>query len=101
MSLSVDANEETQLMADLFKNYNKNIRPTEDPDDKVLVQVKLILTNLISLVKTDRSCVCDVYSGTNFRLRNDDFTLVEHNIMTTILILKRHPNLRIHDCGPG
>lgn len=44
------ANEEIQLIADKFKNYNKNIRPAKHPEEKVKVQVKLTLTNLISLV---------------------------------------------------
>lgn len=44
------ANEEIQLIADKFKNYNKNIRPARHPEEKVKVQVKLTLTNLISLV---------------------------------------------------
>ncbi|KAI2664540.1 Phospholipase D2 [Labeo rohita] len=47
--LQVSANEESQLIADKFKNYNKNIRPARHPNEKVKVQVKLTLTNLISL----------------------------------------------------
>lgn len=47
---AVSGNEESQLIADKFKNYNKNIRPARNPEEKVKVQVKLTLTNLISLV---------------------------------------------------
>lgn len=47
----MQSNEETELIGDLFKDYNKNIRPVVHPDDKVGVQIKLTLTNLISLVK--------------------------------------------------
>lgn len=47
---AVNGNEESQLIADKFKNYNKNIRPARNPEEKVKVQVKLTLTNLISLV---------------------------------------------------
>uniref|UniRef100_A0A4W5RSV8 Acetylcholine receptor subunit epsilon n=1 Tax=Hucho hucho TaxID=62062 RepID=A0A4W5RSV8_9TELE len=42
---------ESKLIGDLFRGYNKNIRPAAHPTDKVEVQVKLILTNLISLVR--------------------------------------------------
>ncbi|MEQ2316933.1 hypothetical protein AMECASPLE_037507, partial [Ameca splendens] len=42
-------NEESELISDLFKRYNKNIRPAVHPEDKVQVMIKLTLTNLISL----------------------------------------------------
>lgn len=51
---AVQCNEETHLIGDLFKGYNKNIRPVVHPEDKVEVQIKLTLTNLISLV---RACI--------------------------------------------
>lgn len=47
----VQCNEESQLISTLFKGYNKNIRPVVRPEDKVEVQIKLTLTNLISLVR--------------------------------------------------
>ncbi|XP_061559249.1 acetylcholine receptor subunit epsilon isoform X2 [Phycodurus eques] len=50
-SRHVECNEETQLIGNLFKGYNKNIRPVVHPKDKVEVQIKLTLTNLISLVR--------------------------------------------------
>jgi len=53
--LIADKFEERQLIADKFKNYNKNIRPARNIDEKVKVQVKLTLTNLISLVTNANS----------------------------------------------
>lgn len=54
-SFAVQCNEESQLISSLFKGYNKNIRPISRPEDKVQVQIKLTLTNLISLVRTRSS----------------------------------------------
>uniref|UniRef100_A0A4W5RST6 Cholinergic receptor, nicotinic, epsilon n=1 Tax=Hucho hucho TaxID=62062 RepID=A0A4W5RST6_9TELE len=51
LTLNMSCNEESKLIGDLFRGYNKNIRPAAHPTDKVEVQVKLILTNLISLVR--------------------------------------------------
>lgn len=48
----MQGNEETELIKDLFKDYNKKIRPVVHPEDKVEVQIKLTLTNLISLVSS-------------------------------------------------
>ncbi|KAI4874979.1 hypothetical protein NFI96_026517, partial [Prochilodus magdalenae] len=55
------ANEESKLIADKFKNYNKNIRPVRHPDDKVEVQVKLTLTNLISLNEKEETLTTNVW----------------------------------------
>lgn len=52
---AVQCNEESQLIRDLFKGYNKNIRPVVHPEEKVEVQIKLTLTNLISLVSVPSS----------------------------------------------
>lgn len=52
---AVQCNEESQLISHLFKGYNKNIRPVTHPEDKVQVQIKLTLTNLISLVSAHSS----------------------------------------------
>lgn len=49
---AVQSNEETELIKDLFKGYNQKIRPVVHPEDKVEVQIKLTLTNLISLVSS-------------------------------------------------
>uniref|UniRef100_A0AAY4EM37 Acetylcholine receptor subunit epsilon n=1 Tax=Denticeps clupeoides TaxID=299321 RepID=A0AAY4EM37_9TELE len=58
---SAHGNEETQLIGDLFKNYNKNIRPAQHAGDKVQVQVKLILTNLISLNEKEETLTTNVW----------------------------------------
>lgn len=51
----MQCNEESQLISNLFKGYNKNIRPVVHPEDIVEVQIKLTLTNLISLVSAHSS----------------------------------------------
>ncbi|TSL34513.1 Acetylcholine receptor subunit gamma [Bagarius yarrelli] len=56
-----NGNEESQLIADIFKNYNKNIRPARQPGDKVDVQVKLTLTNLISLNEKEETLTSNVW----------------------------------------
>ncbi|XP_041864179.1 acetylcholine receptor subunit epsilon [Melanotaenia boesemani] len=57
----VQCNEETELISDLFKNYNKNIRPVVHPEDKVEVQIKLTLTNLISLNEKEETLTSNVW----------------------------------------
>ncbi|XP_061659759.1 acetylcholine receptor subunit epsilon [Syngnathoides biaculeatus] len=57
----VECNEETQLIGNLFKGYNKNIRPVVDPKDKVEVQIKLTLTNLISLNEKEETLTTNVW----------------------------------------
>ncbi|KAB5522676.1 hypothetical protein PHYPO_G00162210 [Pangasianodon hypophthalmus] len=59
--VQVSGNEESQLIAAIFKNYNKNIRPARHPDDKVDVQVKLTLTNLISLNEKEETLTTNVW----------------------------------------
>ncbi|KAG1958950.1 acetylcholine receptor subunit epsilon [Pimephales promelas] len=59
--LQVSGNEERQLIADKFKNYNKNIRPARNIDEKVKVQVKLTLTNLISLNEKEETLTTNVW----------------------------------------
>ncbi|XP_053473827.1 acetylcholine receptor subunit epsilon isoform X3 [Ictalurus furcatus] len=59
--VQVSGNEESLLMADIFKNYNKNIRPAKHPEDKVDVQVKLTLTNLISLNEKEETLTTNVW----------------------------------------
>uniref|UniRef100_A0A8C3B253 Cholinergic receptor, nicotinic, epsilon n=1 Tax=Cyclopterus lumpus TaxID=8103 RepID=A0A8C3B253_CYCLU len=49
-------NEESKLISDLFQGYNKNIRPVVHPEDKLEIQIKLTLTNLISLVRARSGC---------------------------------------------
>lgn len=43
-------NLEGELFKDLMKNYNKNVRPMEKSGDITRVDIKMTLTNLISLV---------------------------------------------------
>ncbi|XP_049597629.1 acetylcholine receptor subunit epsilon isoform X1 [Syngnathus scovelli] len=59
--LQVQGNEETQLIEELFKSYNKNIRPVVHPEDKVEVQIKLTLTNLISLNEKEETLTTNVW----------------------------------------
>lgn len=62
----MQSNEETELIKDLFTDYNKNIRPVVHPEDKVEVQIKLTLTNLISLVSSPNPPHKNVHSHFNF-----------------------------------
>lgn len=43
-------NLEGELFKDLMKGYNKNVRPMEKSGDITQVDIKMTLTNLISLV---------------------------------------------------
>lgn len=43
-------NLEGELFKDLMKGYNKNVRPVEKSGDITQVDIKMTLTNLISLV---------------------------------------------------
>ncbi|XP_077402478.1 acetylcholine receptor subunit epsilon isoform X3 [Vanacampus margaritifer] len=56
-----DCNEEMQLIGTLFKGYNKNIRPVLHPEDKLEVQIKLTLTNLISLNEKEETLTTNVW----------------------------------------
>uniref|UniRef100_A0A8C6PP18 Cholinergic receptor, nicotinic, epsilon n=1 Tax=Nothobranchius furzeri TaxID=105023 RepID=A0A8C6PP18_NOTFU len=57
----VVCNEESELIRDLFRGYNKNIRPVAHPDEKVQVQIKLTLTNLISLNEKEETLTTNVW----------------------------------------
>eukprot|EP00063_Salmo_salar_P078127 XP_014052962.1 PREDICTED: acetylcholine receptor subunit gamma-like isoform X1 [Salmo salar] len=61
VTVLVRCNEESKLIGDLFRGYNKNIRPAAHPTDKVEVQVKLILTNLISLNEKEETLTTNVW----------------------------------------
>ncbi|XP_056451589.1 acetylcholine receptor subunit epsilon isoform X2 [Gadus chalcogrammus] len=70
----VDGNEEVELIRDLFKSYVKHIRPVEKPEDKVQVQIKLTLTNLISLNEKEETLTTNVWieiQWTDYRLSWD------------------------------
>ncbi|XP_066578427.1 acetylcholine receptor subunit epsilon [Amia ocellicauda] len=60
-ALEVSCNQETQLLKDLMTGYSKNTRPARLPGDKVSVQVKLILTNLISLNEKEETLTTNVW----------------------------------------
>ncbi|KAM4676618.1 acetylcholine receptor subunit epsilon isoform 1-T4 [Discoglossus pictus] len=55
------ANEEKQLMEDLFSNYNKGARPVQNVDDVITVNLKLTLTNLISLNEKEETLTTNVW----------------------------------------
>lgn len=46
--------DETRLVEDLFRDYNKVVRPVEDHRDAVIVTVGLQLIQLISVVRYER-----------------------------------------------
>lgn len=48
--LASAGNLERELFKDLMKDYNKHVRPTEKSGDVTQVDIKMTLTNLISLV---------------------------------------------------
>ncbi|XP_041094262.1 acetylcholine receptor subunit epsilon [Polyodon spathula] len=54
-------NQELKLIQDLLKGYSKNTRPAQGPDDVVGVQLKLILTNLISLNEKEETLTTNVW----------------------------------------
>uniref|UniRef100_A0A672JSU6 Cholinergic receptor, nicotinic, epsilon n=1 Tax=Salarias fasciatus TaxID=181472 RepID=A0A672JSU6_SALFA len=58
---TVESNEESILIRDLFKSYNKNIRPVVHPEDKVTVHIMLTLTNLISLNEKEETLTTNVW----------------------------------------
>ncbi|KAM3868997.1 LOW QUALITY PROTEIN: acetylcholine receptor subunit epsilon [Diretmus argenteus] len=61
LMVPVECNEEVKLISDLFKGYNKNIRPVNHPEEKVEVQIKLTLTNLISLNEKEETLTTNVW----------------------------------------
>lgn len=54
--LASAVNLERELFKDLMKGYNKHVRPTEKSGDITQVDIKMTLTNLISLVSKIESC---------------------------------------------
>ncbi|XP_069500024.1 acetylcholine receptor subunit epsilon [Ambystoma mexicanum] len=68
---AIGANEELDLYNDLFASYDKNTRPAEKVDDIIGVQIKLILTNLISLNEKEETLTTNVWieiQWTDYRL---------------------------------
>lgn len=75
LMVQVQCNEESQLISDLFKSYNKNIRPVVKPEDKLDIQIKLTLTNLISLNEKEETLTTNVWieiQWTDYRLAWDE-----------------------------
>ncbi|XP_029304447.1 acetylcholine receptor subunit epsilon isoform X2 [Cottoperca gobio] len=54
-------NEESKLIGDLFRGYNKNIRPAVHPEDKLDIKIMLTLTNLISLNEKEETLTTNVW----------------------------------------
>ncbi|XP_018421322.1 PREDICTED: acetylcholine receptor subunit epsilon-like [Nanorana parkeri] len=65
------ASEESQLLNDLFEDYNKNSRPVRSISDIVEVRLKLTLTNLISLNEKEETMTTNVW----LQLEWDDYRL--------------------------
>ncbi|KAG7280232.1 hypothetical protein CRUP_037593 [Coryphaenoides rupestris] len=86
----VDGNEEVELIRDLFKGYTKQIRPVEHPEDKLQVQIKLTLTNLISLNEKEETLTTNVWIEIRIdkRYSPDD---LEYQEIIYNLIIKRKP----------
>lgn len=59
LSAASALNLEGELFKELMKGYNKNVRPTEKSGDITQVNIKMTLTNLISLVSEVHSGVFD------------------------------------------
>ncbi|KAI3374997.1 hypothetical protein L3Q82_021527, partial [Scortum barcoo] len=67
-------NLEGELFKDLMKGYNKNVRPTEKSGDITQVDVKMTLTNLISLNEKEEALTTSVWiemQWCDYRLRWD------------------------------
>lgn len=58
-------NLERELFNDLMKGYNKNVRPMERSGDITKVDIKMTLTNLISLVRADLTRANEQAMGRN------------------------------------
>ncbi|KAM4772584.1 acetylcholine receptor subunit gamma [Rhinophrynus dorsalis] len=54
-------NEEEELLNDLMKTYNKNLRPAKKDGDIISVSIKLVLTNLISLNEREEALTTNVW----------------------------------------
>ncbi|XP_029309624.1 acetylcholine receptor subunit gamma [Cottoperca gobio] len=67
-------NLEGELFKDLMKGYNKNIRPMENSGDITQVDIKMTLTNLISLNEKEEALTTSVWiemQWCDYRLRWD------------------------------
>eukprot|EP00064_Thunnus_orientalis_P010661 superscaffoldBa00001466_g10687 len=67
-------NLEGELFKDLMKGYNKNVRPMENSGDITQVQIKMTLTNLISLNEKEEALTTSIWiemQWCDYRLRWD------------------------------
>nr|XP_057922810.1 acetylcholine receptor subunit gamma [Doryrhamphus excisus] len=67
-------NLEGELFKDLMKGYNKNVRPMENSGDVTQVNIKMTLTNLISLNEKEEALTTSVWiqlKWCDYRLRWD------------------------------
>ncbi|XP_037643008.1 acetylcholine receptor subunit gamma [Sebastes umbrosus] len=67
-------NLEGELIKDLMKGYNKNVRPMENSGDITQVDIKMTLTNLISLNEKEEALTTSVWiemQWCDYRLRWD------------------------------
>ncbi|XP_054625410.1 acetylcholine receptor subunit gamma isoform X2 [Dunckerocampus dactyliophorus] len=67
-------NLEGELFKDLMKGYNKNVRPMENSGDVTQVDIKMTLTNLISLNEKEEALMTSVWiqlKWCDYRLRWD------------------------------
>ncbi|XP_077580642.1 acetylcholine receptor subunit gamma [Stigmatopora nigra] len=75
ISVSASAlNLEGELFKDLMKGYNKNVRPVENIGDVIQVDIKMTLTNLISLNEKEEALTTSVWiemQWCDYRLRWD------------------------------
>ncbi|XP_034744748.1 acetylcholine receptor subunit gamma [Etheostoma cragini] len=75
ISATVSAlNLEGELFKDLMKGYNKNVRPMENSGDITQVDIKMTLTNLISLNEKEEALTTSVWiemQWCDYRLRWD------------------------------
>uniref|UniRef100_A0A8C4D9S4 Cholinergic receptor, nicotinic, gamma n=1 Tax=Dicentrarchus labrax TaxID=13489 RepID=A0A8C4D9S4_DICLA len=72
--ISLPVNLEGELFKDLMKGYNKNVRPMEKSGDITHVDIKMTLTNLISLNEKEEALTTSVWiemQWCDYRLRWD------------------------------
>ncbi|XP_014385693.1 PREDICTED: acetylcholine receptor subunit epsilon [Myotis brandtii] len=64
-------NEELRLYHHLFDNYDPQCRPVREPEDTVSINIKVTLTNLISLNEKEETLTTSVWIGIDW----DDYRL--------------------------
>ncbi|XP_059524915.1 acetylcholine receptor subunit epsilon isoform X3 [Myotis daubentonii] len=66
-----EGNEELRLYHHLFDNYDPQCRPVREPEDTVSINIKVTLTNLISLNEKEETLTTSVWIGIDW----DDYRL--------------------------